>query len=71
MSFLNRVVDERFFAHRRRSTSSAGIASSVVAWCLFVYRFYWQHVWSWELFAVFMTFLGLKLTLMTWYYLTD
>lgn len=71
MSILNRLVDERFLAHRRRSTSNAGIASAVAAWGLFMYRFYWRHVWSWDLFVVFMTFLGLKLTLMAWYFLTD
>jgi hypothetical protein len=31
VSILNRLVDERFLAHRRRSTSNAGIASVVAA----------------------------------------
>lgn len=68
---LGRLLDERFFSHRRRSTSIAGVATAVVAWALFFYRYFFQHQWSWDLFAVFFTFLVLKLALMTWYYLTD
>lgn len=64
-------IDERYFTHRRRSTSSAGIASTAVALGLFAYRFYVDHVWSWDLAAVVATFIVLKLVLMTWFYLTD
>jgi hypothetical protein len=71
MSVFSRLIDERFLAHRRRSTSTAGIASVLVAWSVFVYRFYVDRIWSWELFAVVVTFVVFKLALMTWYYLTD
>lgn len=71
MNFLGKILDERFFAHRRRSTSTAGIASAVLAILLFEYR-YWRHgVLDWNLFAVGVTFVVIKLSLMAWYYLTD
>jgi hypothetical protein len=71
VSILNRLVDERFLAHRRRSTSNAGIASAVLSICLFEYRYFVSHVWSWDLLAVGVTFVAVKLALMTRYFLTD
>lgn len=71
MSFLNRLVDERFLEHRRRSTSYAGIIGGVLAILLFAYRFYVNHIWSWDLLAVGLTFVVVKMLCMTWYYLTD
>jgi len=68
---LGGVVDERFLQHRLRSTSLAGIIGGVLASCLFAYRFYVNHIWSWDLFAVAITIVVVKLTLMTWYWLTD
>ena len=70
MSFLNRV-DERFLEHRRRSTSYAGIVGGVLAILLFAYRFYVDHFWSWDLLAVGLTFVVVKMAFMTWYYLKD
>jgi hypothetical protein len=70
MRFLSRAFDERFFDYRRRSTSIAGIAGGVLALCLFEYRYFHDHVWSWDLLAIGLTFVGVKLTLMAWYYLT-
>lgn len=71
MSFLSRWVDERFFRHRQRSTSIAGVSGGVLTLVLFYYRYYFDHVWSWDLFAVGLTFVTVKLTLMAWYFLTD
>jgi len=71
MSLLERIADERFMAHRRQSTSTAGIACALIALGLFGYRFYWQHVWSGDLLAVTLTFVGIKLALMTYYTFTD
>jgi hypothetical protein len=71
MSFLSRVLDERFFAHRRRSTSVAGMAGGLVALGLFAWRFYAQHVWSWDLFAVVATFVVVKVAVMAWSSFTD
>jgi hypothetical protein len=68
---VGKFVDERFLTHRLRSTSIAGIVGGVLAILLFAYRFYVNHVWSWDLFAVGVTFVGVKLAAMTWYRLTD
>ncbi len=68
---LGRAIDERFLNHRLKSTSLAGIIGGVFASLLFAYRFYFNHVWSWDLFAVAVTIVGVKMTVMTWYLLTD
>jgi hypothetical protein len=71
MSFLNRVVDERFLAHRRQSTSFAGIVAAVLAVGLFEWRYFVNHHWDWDLLAIALTFVGIKLALMAFYYITD
>jgi hypothetical protein len=71
MSVLSRVFDERFREHRRRSTSMASVFGGLVATGLFAYRYYFEHRWSWDLFAVVITIVVVKVALMTWYYLTD
>ena len=68
---LGRLVDERFLDRRRRSTSLAGIIGGYLAICLFAYRYYVNHVWSWDLFVVAITIVGIKLVLMGWYFLKD
>lgn len=71
MSFLSKLVDERFLDHRRRSTSFAGTFTAAGSLVLFLYRHYAEHVWSWDLFAVGCTFVVLKLAFMAWYFLKD
>lgn len=71
MTFLGKLFDERFLDHRRRSTSAAGVTGGVLAIVLFAWRYYVDHIWSWDLFAVGMAVVAVKLALMTWYYLTD
>lgn len=71
MTILRKIFDERFFEHRRRSTSIAGIAGAVLAVCLFEYRLLVNHVLNWDLLAIGLTFVLIKLAMMTWYYLTD
>ena len=71
MSFLQRLVDERFLTHRLRSSSTAGIATAVMALLVFEYRLMVNDVWSWDLLAVGVTFVVIKLGLMTWYYVTN
>jgi hypothetical protein len=71
MSLLSRIVDERFLTHRRQSTSVAGMITSSVATILFAYRYFSEHVWSWDLLAVSLTFVGIKLALMAWYLITN
>lgn len=64
-------VDERFLTHRLRSTSLAGIVGGVAASLLFMYRFYVNHVWSWDLLTIALVIVGVKITMMLWYLLTD
>lgn len=65
--FLGPLVDERFLDHRRRASSFAGIAAAVVAIVLLEYRFFRSNVWDWDLFAIVMVFLVLKMGLFFWY----
>ena len=68
---LGKFVDERFLEHRRRSTSLAGIVGCLVAICLFESRFFASHIWSWDLLAVAVTMVVVKLSLMIWYRFKD
>jgi len=63
--------DERFFTHRLRSTSLAGICGGVLAIGLFAYRYYVNDFWSWDLFAVAVTIAVVKLAAMAWYRFKD
>jgi hypothetical protein len=69
--FLGKFVDERFLEHRRRSSSMAGILSALLAVGLFEYRFFVNHVLSWDLFAVALAFVVLKMTMFAWYRIRD
>ena len=71
MSFLSRFVDERFLAHRQRATSIGGTAAVVLAICLFGWRFYNDHIWSWDLLAVGLTAVSVKIVVMIWSGLKD
>ena len=64
---LGKFVDERFLDHRRRSSSIAGIASACLAIVLFEYRFFLDHIWSWDLLAIALTFIVIKMSLFTWF----
>jgi hypothetical protein len=68
---LGIVIDERFLEHRRRSTSIASIIGGWVAAGLFAYRYFVDGVWSWDLLAVALTIVAVKLALLTYYLLTD
>ncbi len=68
---IGKLVDERFLMFRLRSTSLAGIIVAAASILVFAYRFYVQHVWSWDLLAVGVAFVAIKLTMMTWFYLTN
>ena len=65
------LVDERFLNHRLRSTSLAGIIGGLCGLSLFAYRYYANHIWSWDLFAVVATILGVKLLALAYYRITD
>ena len=65
------LIDERFLMHRLRSTSTAGIVGGVIAILLWFYRYVADHRWNWDLFAVAVTIVAVKVALMIWYRLTD
>jgi hypothetical protein len=67
MSFLGKIVDERFLVHRLKATSIAAIAGGVLAMGLFAYHFWADHVWSWELFSIGAVMAVVKQGLMAWY----
>jgi len=64
-------IGERFFRHRQRATSLAGIAGAWVAAVLFAYRYFVDRILSWDLIAVVMAMAAVKLALMAWYFLTE
>jgi hypothetical protein len=68
---LGKFVDERFLEHRRRSSSIAGIFCACVAVGLFEYRFFFNHIWSWDLFALAVGFVTIKMSLFAWYRFKD
>ena len=68
---LPEFVDERFLDHRRRATSSAGVACAVLAILLAFFRWYHDRVVSRDLIAVAATFIVLKYALFFWYRRTD
>jgi hypothetical protein len=71
LPIVGRAVDERFLNRRLRATSLGGVIGGVVAILLFAWRFYVNHIWSWDLIIVIATFLGVKMSVMAWYMLTD
>ena len=68
---LGKFVDERFLEHRRRSTSAAGITAALVATGLFEYRFFHDHLVSWDLLAVLGAMVIVKMSMMIWYRMND
>jgi len=68
---LGHAIDERFLKHRFRSTSAGGLAGGLVAIGLFAWRYYVDHLWSWDLFAVAAAIAGVKVAVMIWYQSTD
>ena len=68
---VGKLIDERFLNHRLKSTSWAGVIGGVFAASLFGYRFFIDHVWSWDLFAVAVTIVAVKLVVLIWYRVTD
>jgi membrane protein YdbS with pleckstrin-like domain len=68
---LGKRIDERFVTHRLQATRIAGVSGVVVAVGLFEYRYFFQHIWSWDLLAVAVTVVVVKMGLMVWYHFTD
>ncbi len=68
---LGRIVDERFLNRRLKSSSIGGIAGAVLAVGLFEYRYFVKHFWSWDLLAVALTMVGVKMAVLAWYLIAD
>lgn len=64
---LGKFVDERFLEHRRRSTSVAGLAGAFVALVLLEYHIFHDHSVRWELFAILIAMVVVKMSMMVWY----
>jgi hypothetical protein len=71
LPFLGRAIDERFLARRQKSTSVAGVIGGVFAILLFAWRFYINHIWSWDLLAISLIIVCVKMGMMAWYFITD
>jgi len=69
--FLGQFVDERYLEHRRRASSIAGITTALLAIVVLEYRFLRYGVVSWDLAAVAVVFLVIKLSLFVWYRFHD
>ena len=68
---LGKLVDERFLSHRRRALRTAGLTGFLVADLLFGYRYYVNHIWSWDLLAVVLTVAAVYIVLIAWYLVTE
>ncbi|HVD59488.1 MAG TPA: hypothetical protein VNC11_01350 [Gemmatimonadaceae bacterium] len=71
MTPLSDFVDERFLTHRLRSTSIAGIIAAMLSILLSGYRYYMDHVISWDLISVGLTFIVVKYSAMAFYRMKD
>jgi hypothetical protein len=65
------TIDERFLAHRQRSTSIGGMAGVALAGVFFFYDLLVRDTIRWDLFAILATVAVVKLAVLTWYRLTD
>jgi uncharacterized membrane protein YhhN len=68
---LGKLIDERFMSHRRRAQRVAGLAGFLMADILFAYRYFVNHVRSWDLLAVVLTVATVYFVLITWYLFTE
>jgi uncharacterized membrane protein YhhN len=68
---LGKLIDERFMSHRRRAQRVAGLAGFLMADILFAYRYFVNHVTSWDLLAVVLTVATVYFVLITWYLFTE
>ena len=71
MRFIRRLLDERFWEHRRRSTSIAGISCAACALLLFEYHLLFGDGPRWDLLAVGVVFLVVKIGLMVRFSLSN
>jgi len=68
---LGKLIDERFMSHRHRAQRAAGLTGFVVADILYGYRYFVNHVRSWDLLAVVLTIAVVYFVLIAWYLFTE
>ncbi len=68
---LGKLVDERFMSHRRRAQRAGGLIGFIVADVLFGYRYFVNHIWSWDLLAVVLAVAVVYIVLIVWYLVTE
>jgi uncharacterized membrane protein YhhN len=68
---LGKLIDERFLSHRRRAQRIAGLTGFLVADVLYGYRYFVNHVRSWDLLAVVLSVAAVYLALIIWYLFTE
>lgn len=68
---LGKLVDERFMNHRRRAQRAGGLIGFVLADLLFGYRYFVNHIFSWDLLAVVLTIALVYIVLIAWYLVTE
>lgn len=67
----NRIVDERFLDHRRRSSTFGMMAGAVLSGGLFEYDLIRYHRFDWQLAVVLFGMVVAKLSAFTWFRLHD
>jgi uncharacterized membrane protein YhhN len=68
---LGKLVDERFMSHRLRAQRAAGLIGFIVADLLFGYRYFVNHIRSWDLLAVVLAVAVVYFVLIAWYLFTE
>jgi len=68
---LGKLIDERFLDHRRRAQRAGGLIGFIVADILFGYRYFVNHIWSWDLLTVVLTVAVVYIVLIAWYLVTE
>lgn len=67
----NRIIDERFLEHRRRSSTFALMAGALVSGGLAEFHLIHDHRIDWGLFSVLMAMVLVKLSAMAWFRFND
>lgn len=67
----NRLIDERFLDHRRRSSTFAMMAGALLSGGLFEYDLLRYHRFNWQLAAVLLAMIIAKYSAFTWFRLRD
>ena len=69
--FLRKFVDERFLSYRRRAQRAAGLTGFLVADALFGYRYFVNHIFSWDLLAIVLSITVVYLVLIVRYLIEE